>query len=131
MLSHPKAFPGQSNFFMKWRKTRCGAGRMGTVAFLIKMLLYEHLHDNTSKHHAFSPTTQEAEKELLGLEPTLGSANEEIWSVVVAELFFISQTCQVPRPQVSFPACRESMYLSSFPGPGLPYFVRSGCTQYY
>ena len=48
----------------------------------------------------------------MGLLPILGSADEEIWPIVVAELLFVSQICQTPRPQVSVPVCRDFMYLT-------------------
>ena len=61
---------------------------------------------------SFPHPSQEAKKQHLGLLPILGSAEEEIWPVVVAELFFVSQICHTPRPQVSVPVCRDFMYLT-------------------
>ena len=126
MLSYPKSLPGQSNFCVKEGKLDVGL-KGEELPFICRAYMSISII-GASITCSFPTPSQEATKQHLGLLPILGSADEEIWPVVVAELSFVSQICQTPRPQVSVPVCRDFI-TSPFPHPGLPYFVRSGWAQ--
>ena len=82
------------------------------LPFLYRSYLSISMTTGASTTCSFPPLSQEAKKQHLVLLPILGSADEEIWPIVVAELLFVSQICQTPRPQVSVPVCRDFMYLT-------------------
>lgn len=111
MLSYPKSLPGQSNFCVKEGKLDVGL-KGEELLFLYRAYMSISMIIEASITCSFPHPSQVAKKQHLGLLPILGSAEEEIWPVVVAELFFVSQICQTPRPQVSVPVCRDFMYLT-------------------
>ena len=111
MLSYPKSLPGQSNFCVKEGKLDVGL-KGEELPFLYRAYMSISMTIGASITCSFPHPSQEAKKQHLGLLPILGSAEEEIWPGVVAELFFVSQICHTPRPQVSVPVCRDFMYLT-------------------
>ena len=109
--ANPKSLPGQSNFSVKGGKLDVGLNGE-ELPFLYRSYLSISMTTEASTTCSFPPLSQEAKKQHLVLLPILGSADEEIWPIVVAELLFVSQICQTPRPQVSVPVCRDFMYLT-------------------
>ena len=97
--ANPKSLPGQSNFSVKGGKLDVGLNGE-ELPFLYRSYLSISMTTGASTTCSFPPLSQEAKKQHLVLLPILGSADEEIWPIVVAELLFVSQICQTPRPQV-------------------------------